>query len=200
MSKLSVADGFSIGISLCALIISGVLALLQYWPSYETRAMVSRSYFSIEDGRFGAGPRLVAVVNFVNSGNRPIILTSISASFGLATDGNIPSSCETRGGNWVSLPWMYSDSHGEGFSEALPRVINPGSATATVAAFDSLPLSADGSDQPQASMVCIVYEVLDPNGAVVMKRAPLGVVEFSSAQVIDFKQDAAYRQPILISE
>jgi hypothetical protein len=200
MSKLSVADGFSIGISLCALIISGVLALFQYWPSFETRAMVSRSTFSIEDGRFGTGPRLVAVVNIVNSGNRPIILTGIAASFGLGGNGDLPSGCDTRGGEWLSLTWMYSASQGEEFSEALPRVIGPGSATATVAAFDSFPSPSGGVDQEHSRMVCIAYEVLDPNGLVVLKRGPIGVVKFDSSRMIDFQEDPTYRQPILISE
>ena len=200
MSKLSVADIFSLGISLCALAVSGALAFLQYWPSYETRAMVSYANFSIEEGKFGKGPRLTAVVNFINSGNRPVILTRILASFSSSADGPLPSSCEITGGSWTGMPWSYSEAHGEGFSQALPRVVHPGVATASVTWFQPLPVTSQSEDQAQSVLACLEYEVLNPYGATVQKRAPIGVVQFNSERVTDLTFDEGYRDPVLISE
>ncbi|WP_131725676.1 hypothetical protein ACTTAL_07055 [Rhodobacter capsulatus] len=200
MSKLSVADGLSIGISLCALAISTALAFLQYWPSYETRAMVSYANVSIGDGSYGRGARLTAVMNFINAGNRPIILTRVLASFGSSADGTVPSNCELSNGNWAGMPWSYSEAHGEAMSEALPRVIPPGLATAGVTWFEPLPVAAETVGQQQKRFICIVYEVLDPYGRAVQKRAPIGVVQFDGAQVTDIAFDDEYRAPVLISE
>lgn len=193
------SEWVAIGISVLALGISGFTAYSQFWPNDETRSILSHASFSMDEGRFGRGPRLLTALSFVNRGNRPVILSKLIASFGYSDGGGAAQDCEIGSGRWAGVPWDTAISHGEEITDALPRAILPGVATATVYTFEPNPTRANKELEKQALMVCLDYEMISSDGEVVRTRYPIGIVEFSNDRIEDVVFADAYRDPVTVN-
>src|SRR3546814_14204413 len=95
------SEWVAIGISVASLGVAAFTAYSQFWPNDETRSFLSHASFSMNEGRFGRGPRLLTALSFVNRGNRPVILSKLVASFGYSDGGGAAPDCEIRSGLWT---------------------------------------------------------------------------------------------------
>ena len=162
-------------------------------------AFLSNVRFTIKEGRLGQGPELLAVISFVNRGNRPVILSRLIASYGYIKNEPAPN-CERRGGYWTGLPWseaLYEEGRP---TQALPRAIMPHVANVTVYSFEPGHLFTDKTaDKILRFIVCLEYEAINSEGKVFTTRHPVGTVSLSEEEHIkDIEYFDRYRNAVTI--
>lgn len=191
-------DWFAVAIASLALALSAYSAYRQFFPTDRVTAMVSYAGLQVEEGRFGVGPSLVAAVNLANSGNRTVILTSMTASFGYLEDVKAAPDCEVGAGTfWSGTPWE-SKLEGQGSSTPLPVEVSPQSIVSGVYSFEANPTKPSTAIDEYELMVCIKYEILGVDGAIYTGRSPIGIVRFDGESILDVRLDDGYRAPLTV--
>jgi len=191
-------EWLAIGISVLALGVSAMTAYQQFWPADETKSIVTYTHFSIEEGRFGRGAALTAAISFVNTGNRPLILSKIVASFGYSDTGAPPTNCDTNSGLWTGVPWDTEITADGSWRQAFPKAILPDIPTISVYTFEPIPGQRNRGTKEHARMVCLKYEVINSDGEISEVRSPIGQLVFTDERIQDFVKDKSWMQPLTI--
>ena len=140
-------------------------------------------------------------ISFVNSGNRPIILSKILVSFGYDSEFNAASNCKRNGENrWTGIPWD-QNFDGDKVTKSVPRSIFPQVATPTIYTFGNWPVvPGEMGKMPERSLkACLIYEAINSKGKIVKtKPFPLGVVTFTDTRITNFEIDKNAKSPVTI--
>lgn len=198
---MSNKDGWSVAISVVALGLSGFATYTQFYPDDKTIAVLTHAEWSVHKIAGSYSPRPILGISFVNSGNRPIILSKIWVSFGYDSEFNAASNCKTNGENrWTGIPWD-QNFDGDKITKSVPRSIFPQVATPTIYTFGNWPVVPGGMEKiPERSLkACLIYEAINSKGKIVKtKPFPLGVVTFTDTRITNFEIDKNAKNPVTI--
>ena len=189
----------SIVFSAIALLVSGYTAYRNLWPSDETKASVTHVEWSVSSGSYGRGPQLVLGLGFVNRGNSPIIVSKLTASFGLAEAGGPASSCDISDDTrWIGIPWVERVEGGNN-TRAIAISIPPNIATPLIYVFDSGQVTPSlNKGEEQRVFACISVGTIDSDGNSTKVRHPLGLILFDDQRIVDFVRADEMETPFLV--
>ncbi len=187
MGRVSATDGIAVG-ALVVSIISAGMSGYAYWDQtrarHELGLLVTHVEMARGDGRLGSGPKLIAGVSFINTGNQPVLVHKVTAAYGgPATDADADDCKITSTSRWVGTPWLSRLKEEQAFAAA-PFSIGGNEIEPAIFSFEPVGLPVAPTPVPsQIFKVCLRVSAANANGHMTEESIFIGTIDLASANL-----------------